>query len=101
MFKRKMSKKEIDIIIKSNPEHVRLRIPSKHSKVGFFDITIPKGIVESSDITVTIKIPKKDLVNETKTGKIGSYRLKQRSSWWNLKLPTYFTIHLYVDDEKK
>jgi hypothetical protein len=97
MFKRKISKKEFDAIVKSNPEQVKIHISSKQAKVGFFDIMIPKALIDYC-VDVSVKIPKKELVDETKTGKICSHQIKQSGNWKNLKLPKYTTINLYVDD---
>ena len=98
-FKRKMSEEEIDAITEVNPKLVEIRVPSKHSKAGYFEIAIHEALIEFG-VDISVQILKNMLVDETKTGKIGTFQIKQTGTWKNLKLPKYTTIHLYVEQTK-
>jgi hypothetical protein len=79
--------------------------PSKFFKLGYVDLEIPSKLLKVGNIRVTFKIPKTMLVNEHKTGKIGSYQIKELLSGKARGVPIlrtmvskFTTIDLVVDD---
>ena len=81
-----------------------VKIPSKFSKSGYYDIHVPEEYLKYNG-TITVKIPKKDLIGDWKTGqKIGTFQIQKKPNGKLGNTPilktmfsTYITIKLIVE----
>lgn len=71
-----LSDEQIKKIVGENPDYTKLHIRSKAFKSGYVDLQIPSKLLKIRHFHATFKIPKNLLIDEKKTGKIGSYQIK-------------------------
>ena len=106
MAKIPINEKMLKSMVGENPEPVILHVSSNLFKAGYVNIEIPKKLLKVGNIHVSVRVPKTELVDETKRGKIGSYGIQELPDGKIRDIPIlktmfskYTNIDLFVSNE--
>ena len=104
MARIKLDEKFVKVLVGENPRYAIAHIQSKYLKKGYVDVKFESELLKVGHIVITVNIPKSELIDQNKVGKIGTYMIKQLRSGKMHDVPIlksmfskYTTIELVVE----